>query len=414
MRHRPLASQNTPAPQLTPTASTNRLKTTILSNSDLRAPATRATITRSHPVMPDHPAPAALKDWFDAARYQSIAGQLAAITPSFATAQFLESVLDGLESRSLMARLHQCAVAAGHALPGTYREKVGFLRLLAPELNHEFVAIFLCDFVAFHGLDDFDFSLEALRYFTVFGSAEFAIRAFLQADQARTLETMRRWSLDADEKVRRLASEGSRPRLPWGAQLPALILDPSPTAPILEALKDDPSLSVRRSVANHLNDISKNHPHQVIAQLQSWDLQRDHLRWIAQHACRTLVKKGHPGALQLLGFGHRPEIATTLTASPAILPLGRRLTLNTTLTTTAPHPQSLVVDYVIHYVKASGHTAEKVFKWTNLTLPPHTSITLTKSQIIRDFTTRRHHPGIHRIDLQINGIRVADTSFLLQ
>jgi 3-methyladenine DNA glycosylase AlkC len=364
--------------------------------------------------MPDHPAPSPLKDWFDEARHRSIARQLAGITPAFATAQFLESVLDGLESRSLMARLHQCALAAGNALPGTYREKVGFLRLLAPELKHEFVAIFPCDFVASHGLDDFEFSLEALRYFTHFGSAEFAIRTFLQADLARTLEVMDRWTSDPEEKVRRLASEGSRPRLPWGAQLPALILDPSPTVSILEALKDDPSLFVRRSVANHLNDVSKNHPQRVIEQLQSWDLERHHLRWIASHACRTLVKKGHPGALHLLGFGRPPEITATLTVSPATLSLGQRLTLDATLTTPATITQKLVVDYVIHYVKADGHSTEKVFKWTTVTLTPRTSITLTKSQLIRDFTTRRHHAGRHRIDLQINGIRVAETSFQLE
>jgi 3-methyladenine DNA glycosylase AlkC len=364
--------------------------------------------------MPDDSAPAQLKHWFDDARHRAIARDLVEIAPSFATDRFLKSVLEGLEERSLMQRLHRCALATGEALPGTYRQKIRRLQALAPTIGHEFVAIFLSDFVATFGLEDFDFSLEALRHFTRFGSAEFAVRPFLLADQARTLKTMERWTRDPEEKVRRLASEGSRPRLPWGLRLSALVRDPAPTAPILEALKDDDSLFVRRSVANHLNDITKDHPGFVLERLAAWDLERDHLRWIAKHSCRTLIKRGHPGALTLFGFGRKPEVAAALHTSPDRLALGDRLTLHATLTSTSTHAQRLVVDYVVAYVKAGGGTSEKVFKWTELDLPPRATITLTKSQVIRDFTTRRHYPGRHRVDLQVNGARVAAGEFQLE
>ncbi len=357
--------------------------------------------------------PTQLKEWFDAARYRAIAKELASIAPKFRGDDFMTSVLDGLEGRSLMERVHQCAVAVNAALPGTYQQKVRALQKLAPRIGHEFVTIFLGDFVATFGLDDFDFSMDALRFFTVFGTAEFAVRPFIVADQKRALKTMVKWSADPDEKVRRLASEGSRPRLPWGMRLQALVRDPEPTAVILDALKDDDSLFVRRSVANHLNDITKDHHDYVLQRLEGWDLEHEHLRWIAKHACRTLIKRGHPRALKLFGFGMKAEVTAKLVASPTSLELGQRLTLNAALTSTSSRSQRLAIDYVVHYVKASGGSAEKVFKWTELDLPAYAEIELVKSQVVRDFTTRKHYAGRHRVELQINGQRVAETLFVL-
>ena len=364
--------------------------------------------------MSDESHPPQLKDWFDDARYRGIARDLLQIAPKFDAKAFLKLVLEGLEDRSLMQRVHQCAIAVEAALPGTYRQKVCVLQKLAPTIDHEFVTIFLGDFVATFGGADFDFSLEALRFFTVFGSSEFAVRPFIVADHERALKTLQQWTKDANEKVRRLASEGSRPRLPWGMRLQALVSDPAPTIAILTALKNDESLSVRRSVANHLNDITKDHPEFVLQLLETWDLERGHLRWIAKQACRTLIKRGHPRALKLFGFGHAAEVSATLTASPPQLALGQRLTLTATIASTANRTQRLAIDYVVHYVKASGVSAEKVFKWTELDLLKSGTLALSKSQVVRDFTTRKHYPGEHRVELQINGRRVAETMFSLR
>lgn len=361
----------------------------------------------------DSDSPPQLKEWFDAARHRAIAQELASITPKFRSDDFMQSVLDDLESRSLMERVHQCALAVNAALPGSYQQKVRTLQKLAPRIGHEFVTIFLADFVATYGLDDFDFSMEALRFFTVFGTAEFAVRPFIVADQKRALDIMLAWTADPDEKVRRLASEGSRPRLPWGLRLQALVRDPSPTAKIIEALKDDDSLFVRRSVANHLNDISKDHHDAVLQRLEAWDLQREHLRWIARHACRSLIKRGHPRALKLFGFGKKAELSAELSASPSRLALGQRLTFTASLVSLSSRSQRLAIDYVVHYVKASGGSAEKVFKWTEIDLPAHARIELAKSQTVKDFTTRKHYAGRHLVELQINGQRVAETAFTL-
>ena len=364
--------------------------------------------------MPSETSTTALKDWFDPALYRRLAKATGAIDPKFDQARFLKLVLDGLDQRELMARLQQTAIAMGLALPGSYRQQVAVLRELAPAVGHEFVSIFLCDFVSRHGLEDFDFSMEALRYFTCFGSAEFAVRPFIDADQARSLRTMMEWTSDADEKVRRLASEGCRPMLPWGQRLGRLVRDPTPLVPILEALKDDSSLFVRRSVANNLNDISKHHPGWLLKVLGRWDLNQDHLRWIAKHACRTLIKKGDPGALALFGFGKKPQVNAELKVSPSTISLGDRLEISLQLASGAASTQALAVDYIVHYVKASGGRSPKVFKWTELDLPAKGQIALRKTQLIKDFSTRKHHAGEHLVEIQINGQKLAQATFLLR
>lgn len=313
-----------------------------------------------------------------------------------------------------MRRLHECAVGVNAALPGGFASQVRVLQKLAPRLQHSFVSIFLCDFVATFGTEDFDFSMEALRFFTPFGSAEFAVRGFIQADQKRALKIMQGWALDEDEHVRRLASEGSRPRLPWGMKLSALVRDPEPCAVILETLKDDPSLYVRRSVANHLNDITKDHPDWVLNRLETWDLSRESQAWIARHACRTLIKRGMPRVLKLFGFGQKAEVKTALSLSSQTLQLGERLGITAEITSTAKRTQRLAIDYVVHYVKARGVAFEKVFKWTELELAAGQQITLSKNQLIRDFTTRKHHAGHHRVELQVNGQRLAAVGFDLK
>lgn len=356
----------------------------------------------------------ALKHLFDRTRYIAIADELTALAPDFDRARFLTLTLDGLESRELMDRMRRTAEAVAETLPGNFRERLTVLRALAPRLQHNFVSLFLSEFVARHGSDDTATSLAALRFFTPFGSSEFAIRPFLQRDLASTLAVMRQWSLDPDEHVRRLASEGSRPRLPWGARLNALIVDPSPTFPILEQLKTDPSLYVRKSVANHLNDIAKDHPDRVLALLETWDRSDPHTAWIVRHGLRTLIKAGHAPALRLIGAGQPARLANIrFSVSPRKLALGHPLVLSATLVSQAAKTQRLVIDYVVHYARARGASATKVFKWKTLDLPPRATQQLEKRQMIRDFSTRRHHPGRHRIELQINGQRLATTAFVL-
>ncbi|MFA6961827.1 MAG: DNA alkylation repair protein [Opitutaceae bacterium] len=354
-----------------------------------------------------------LKDMFDATRYRSLATELSALSPVFNAPSFLDHTLTGLSSRELMDRMRRTSTGVALALPLPYREQLAVLRKLAPRIGHNFIGIFLSDFVAQHGLDDVPASLDALAFFTRFGSAEFAIRPFLVRDLTGTLAVMRTWADSDNEHVRRLASEGSRPRLPWGTRLTALVSDPSPAFPILEKLRADDSRYVRKSVANHLNDICKDHPDTALDLVSTWDRSDVRTAWIVRHALRTLIKRGHPRALALLGAGKPARVNVTFSVSPKRLALGGTLSLNATITSSAAKSQRLLVDYVVHYARSSGKAAEKVFKWKTLDLATRESLTLTKRQVIRDFSTRRHHAGVHRLELQINGRRLAESSFRL-
>lgn len=355
--------------------------------------------------MPEEAAPA-LKDIFDPERFRHIAQELAAIDSSLDTKRFLKLALAGLDDLSLMQRLRRMTECLHAVLPEDYAASLAILRALAPCINRSFVTLVLPDYVGLygHGKGHFKASMDALAFFTTYGSAEFAIREFLKRDLERTLAVMQKWSLSDNEHHRRLASEGCRPRLPWSFRLDALVADPSPALPILENLKNDPSLYVRKSVANHLNDITKDHPSYVMNLLERWPLEQKHTAWIARHALRTLIKKGDRRALAVIGAGEKPRVLLHgFTVTPHEISLGETIGLTFRLESTAKKPQRLVVDYRIHYVKKSGGTSGKVFKLKELTLAPGETVSLSRKQAIRDFTTRAHHPGRHEIEILVNG-----------
>jgi len=360
------------------------------------------------------PSAPALKEIFNHARLRHIAAQTAAVYAPFDSQRFLAACGDGLEGLSLMARLRRVTACLHQGLPADYSQALSILRRLAPRLDNRFVTLILPEYVAMYGLDDFELSMAALRFFTPFGSSEFAVRPFLRHDQARGLALMSVWADDADEHVRRLASEGSRPRLPWSFRLEALCADPSPAAPILTRLREDPSLYVRKSVANHLNDITKDHPEWVMDLLASWPLDRPHCAWIARHALRTLIKQGDRRALGLIGAGHVAQVSVgELSVTPAEIRLGDTIRLAFQLRSTVAVPQRLVIDYRVHYVKKSGGSSVKVFKLKTLTLPAQGMLEITRAQLIRNFTTRIHYPGRHVVEILINGECLAQGAFTL-
>jgi 3-methyladenine DNA glycosylase AlkC len=350
------------------------------------------------------PAQPALKEMFNPARYRQIAALLANAHPGFDRQRFIAVATAGLDELTLIQRMRRATAAAYATLPADYPQALAVLKRIAPRMPEGFVGIFLPDFVGQHGQAHFEESMAALQFFTPFSSAEFAIREFLRRDLTRTLAVMEHWSRHENEHVRRLASEGSRPRLPWSFRLEALVTDPAPAATILENLKADPSLYVRKSVANHLNDISKDHPDWMLARLKSWDLAHPATQWIAKRAARTLIKAGHRRALGLFNFGAKPAVRlSAFSLTPARLKLGQSIEFSFTLTSTSRQTQQLAVDYVVHYVKASGATSPKTFKLREVRLGAGQQVTLRKRQTIRNFTTRKHYPGRHRLEVQING-----------
>lgn len=283
-----------------------------------------------------------------------------------------------------------------------------------PKMRRGYTSLVFPDFVSLYGHDHFDLSMAALKYFTTFGSSEFAIREFLKRDFNGTIGVVKMWSLDKDPHVRRLSSEGSRPRLPWSFKLDEVIKNPGSTAVILENLKNDGELYVRKSVANHLNDISKDNPDYMIRMIRQWDQSKPHTSWIIKHASRSLIKKGNASSLAIFNYEKNVTVKIKdFKISAAQLKLGEVLAFSFNLVSLKTTAQKLVIDYIIHYQKKAGTVSPKVFKLTELELQPQQSVLISRKQILRDFTTRKHFKGKHLIEIQVNGKVLGQNEFHL-
>ena len=324
----------------------------------------------------------------------------------------MRAALADLESLELKQRFAWIADKLREYLPEDYPTALDILLRILNEADGRFEPIEdagfrllpIPTFVYRHGLDHPLASLDAMAVITKHTSCEGAIRPYIVRYPAATMARLHQWALDENEHVRRLASEGSRPRLPWWNQLTNLIADPTPSLALLELLKDDPSLYVRRSVSNHLNDIGKDHPALLLERMEAWS--RDagkERRWLIKHALRSLVKQGDARALALLGFGEAQVNLSKLALKPAVLQFGNTLEFSFDLSSAAESTQNLLVDSVMHFRKANGTTTPKVFKLKTLSLAPGTSATIAKRLAIRPISTRKYYPGRQRLEIQVNG-----------
>ncbi len=356
-----------------------------------------------------------LKDEINTDVVEFLARALQARYAEFDTDAFTQAITLELETLELKDRVNLIADTISERLPADYPTALAILVEVAQTDIDQWAAWPLCSFVERHGTNKPEASLAAMSALTKRWSCEFAVRPFLNKHLDLTRQHMRRWTADDDETVRRLSSEGSRPFLPWGSKVQALIDNPQIGIEIITALRHDPSETVRRSVANHLNDLAKLRPDLVVDVLDAWTSEADPVdEKMVRHALRTLVKEGHRGALGLLGFTTDPQITITrFSCVPGRVSLGSHIELTATLRSNSRDEQHLVIDFVVHHVNASGATSPKVFKWTNLKLAPLADVKLTKRRKIRPATTRTYHPGVHRVDLQISGRTFATTRFEL-
>jgi 3-methyladenine DNA glycosylase AlkC len=355
-----------------------------------------------------------LKDFFDEAVVRSIAADVRRVSPAFDERAFVRDATNGLDGLELTPRGWHVADALHRHLPSPFPAAAEVLvASLGPELDgtegfgmapfrympHVF-------YVAKYGLDDLEPALAAQHALTRRFSAEFSIRAFLVRHLDATYDRLRTWAADPNVHVRRLVSEGTRPRLPWAPRLRAFQEDPKLGLALLELLKDDPERYVQRSVANHLNDISKDHPQVASEVARRWSRGASPgRRWIVRHALRSLIKGGHGAALATIGFAGAPRVAVSeVSFSPSPVRKGDTLSFSVDLTSAADEPQQLLVDYGVHFVKSNGQARPKVFKLTKLTLAARDTVTLSGRVRFRDMTTRKHHPGRHHLDLRVNGV----------
>lgn len=353
-----------------------------------------------------------LKEMFGHTFYDKLAGAIASVYPAFASKQFVGDVTRDIDALSLNQRMRKTSLILYRYLPENYSQAIGILKEVVPQLNRGYTTLVFPDFVSQYGLSHFQESLDALKYFTAFGSSEFAIRVFLLKDFERTLRTMEKWSTDKNFHVRRLSSEGSRPRLPWSFKLDHVIKSPGITSSILENLKCDDELYVRKSVANHLNDLSKDSPDHVLKLVRGWDKEHPHTAWIVKRGLRSLLKSGDRQSMNIFGLAKEAKIAIRkFSMTSDVLRLNDVLKFQFDVVSESSKPQKLMIDYRIHYYKRSGIPSCKVFKCREVTLAPGERVLIQKKQRFQDFTTRRLDSGQHVLEIIVNGEVVRRKSF---
>ncbi len=352
---------------------------------------------------------------FDRAFYTKLADAVSTVYKPFPAKPFLMEVCNPLASMSLNERMRHTSVVLQKYLPTHYQKSIGILNEVIPILPGGYTNLVFPDFVSQFGTHDFKTSLKALHYFTRFGSSEFAIRTFLKMNFERTLQEMFRWSEDENEHVRRLSSEGSRPRLPWSFKLDEVIKNPSHTKPILENLKQDESLYVRKSVANHINDFSKDSPEFVVKLVKSWDTAHPHTAWIVKRGCRSLFKQGDKKSLAAFNYTKDVQVAiANFCIRPKTVRIGNSLSFDFEIISHKKSFQKLMIDYRIHYVKKNGSLSPKVFKLKEVDLPAGKSLHISKKQRFQDFTTRKHIAGKHQLEILVNGEVLKSVTFQVQ
>ncbi|MBC8087253.1 MAG: DNA alkylation repair protein [Phycisphaerae bacterium] len=354
-----------------------------------------------------------LKNQFGADIPRRIAAQIATVTKQFDHAAFLRDTLDGYDELELMPRARRIARTLRAHLPAHYPDALKILMdSIGPRVKRgdaEGMAAFYyaphtC-FVSEFGLDDFEVSMRAQYELTQRFTAEFSIRPFLERHQEATLAQLRQWATDSNVHVRRLVSEGSRPRLPWASRLRAFQKDPTPVLGLLELLKDDPELYVRRSVANNLNDIGKDHPDILVGVAKRW-LERatDERRWIINHALRSAIKRTESGALETLGFGKEANVTVrNCSVTPERPHIGGSVVIRLDVANKETVVQRVLVDLRVHFVKANGQSSAKTFKLKTLELAARQTVALQKTISLAQLTTRKHYPGTHVAEVLLNG-----------
>ncbi|MFL5763104.1 MAG: DNA alkylation repair protein [Bacteroidia bacterium] len=356
----------------------------------------------------------ALKDMFNREFYQRLGNGFHKADSNFNPELFVKEVTKGLAEMSLNQRLRNTTITLKKHLPADYKKSIAVLSKVVPEFHSHYTSFLFPDYVGQYGHDHFELSMEALKLFTQHGSSEFAIREFLKRDVHKTLAVMKKWSTDKNHHVRRLASEGSRPRLPWSFNLDKIAGNPELTRPILENLKADEELYVKKSVANHLNDFSRINPEWMLKVVSSWDKKQEHTSWIIKHASRTLIKKGDPRSLAVFDFEKTPKVKVQKfkVQSPK-LGVGEEQQFSFDIVSEKNKPQKLVIDYAVHFFKKNGEQQPKVFKLKELTLKPGQSVSISKSHSFKKISTRVYYPGKHALEILINGKSYGKKEFWL-
>lgn len=351
--------------------------------------------------------PVLLKDCFNEASVQSIAEQFHDLHPSFNTAQFLRAVfIAEWQTMELKQRMRHITNALGIHLGLPYVSALPLVVSVAQRVKG-LVGMVFPDFIQVFGIEHPDDSIPALAEVTSCFSSEFAVRPFLERFTDRMEAQMVNWAEHKSEHVRRLASEGMRPRLPWAQPLRTYIAEPAPVLRVLEILKYDTSEYVRTSVANNLNDISKDHPDVIRSLAARWLSESNAQERLLRKACRTLLKQGDREVLSLFGEAPSAELSCdSISVDADSITIGQRVTIRAQVVNCSETPSQYRLEYAIHFVKANGSGSRKVFAWKRGLVDKHASL-LCKSVIrFQHFSTRKLYPGLHEVEIRLNGCSV--------
>ena len=356
-----------------------------------------------------------LKDMYNQKTLRELALSVQSVYHSFLVDEFLKAIMDEMwDELELKARMRKISTMLGKYLPADYKKAISILDQIVAD-HSGFIGVVFPDFVEVYGQghEHWDLSIAALERYTVYSTAEFAVRPFIINNEDQMMVQMYAWSKHENEHVRRLASEGCRPQLPWGQALTKYKQDPTPIIPILTQLKADPSLYVRKSVANNLNDISKTHPDLVAKLAQDWYGENEDTNWIVKHGCRTLLKRGHREVLAIFGFHDGTAIdVEDFTLSRKVIAIGDELTFSFTIK--VKEATKVRLEYGIDYVKANRKTSRKIFQISEITLKENEQKTYVKKHAFADLSTRKHYPGTHSITLIVNGALRGKLDFELE
>ncbi len=355
--------------------------------------------------------PEPLKNLYNAAFFESLTSACEKIIPGFNTQAFLKNIYDEeWDNRELKERLRHITQILRSQLPESYSSCINTILKFIPEFqkngeeSDNFGYIFLPDFVELYGLDHYEISVSAMEKITQFISCEFAVRPFLLKYPDEMILQMQAWSTHRHPAVRRLSSEGFRPRLPWAMGVPFLKEDPAPILPVLEQLKEDESESVRRSVANNLNDISKDHPELVIGIAKKWIGNTDITDRVVKHACRTLLKQGNEEVMSLFGFGSVEDIVVSnFQVQTQSVHIGDYLEFSFNLHNKNTRSRKIRLEYAMYYLKANGTHSKKVFKISEKEYPGDSKTFIERKQSFRPITTKKFYPGTHKVSVIVNG-----------
>lgn len=361
-----------------------------------------------------------LKNLYNVHFFDPFCALLEAVLRGFDRDEFMGNIHDEQwEERELKDRMKHIRQSLTPYLSDDFEHATADIIQLIQQIEKSLLAscrlefMFLPDYVAKHGIENFEVSVHALERITQFTSCEFAVRPFIKEYEERMMEQMLKWTTHKNHHVRRLASEGCRPRLPWAAALPRFKSDPGPILPILENLKNDTSEYVRRSVANNLNDISKDHPDLVLSISKQWIGKSAQTDRIVKHAGRTLLKKGDVRALELFGFHSPKEIELAEFECPESVMIGNGLNFSFRLINNGTDLQKLRIEYGVDYLKSKGSSNRKIFQVSEMELEPGKSATFKRIRSFQNMTTRTHYPGEHSLAILVNGRELAKSVFMV-